>query len=69
MSENENSDHIVIDRQNGKYTTTKRSGKVVILPEIMKYYRTVGAILDSYEQAVALMSDEENFYSQMKELN
>ena len=69
MLEYEDDDHTVIDIESFNCTTTTISERVVIQPEILKYYEEGGASLESYEQAVTLTPAEDKFYSQMKELN
>ena len=61
MSEDEDDDHAFIDRECLNWTTTRRSGRVVIPPARLKDYETGGARLDSYEQAVTLNPTEEKF--------
>ena len=61
MSEDEDADNADIDRESVNRTTKTISGRVVIPSAIMKGYETVSSILDIYEQAVTLTSDEDNF--------
>ena len=66
MLEDEYADHAVIDIEIINWTTTTRTGRLLIPPEILKDYETGDAILDRYKQAVTLTPSEEKFYLQMK---
>ena len=69
MSEDEDADHAVIDRESVNWIKTTRSGRVMKPPSRLKVYESGGASLYSYKQAVTLTPSEEKFYLQIKELN